>query len=88
MEEEETKPKKAVRTAWPTTLLDRVRVVRHFLLQANDPASPETVARNFSRARTPEVSAILETLESLGQVKQLGSMSARFMRRLSAAEPA
>ena len=73
MEEENVKPKKAVRMTWPATLPERVRVVRHFLMQSNDPASPETVARNFSKARTPEVSAILETLASLGQAKRLGS---------------
>ena len=73
MEEEESKPSRTARAAWPLTLPERVRVVRDFLMHAHAPAGPETVARNFTRARTPEVSAILETLADLGQAKRLGS---------------
>ena len=73
MEEEESQPTRASRAAWPPTLPERVRVVRDFLMHAHAPAGPETVARNFTRARAPEVSAILETLADLGQAKRLGS---------------
>jgi len=34
------------------------------------PSPPETVARNFIRARIPEVTAILETLAALGQANR------------------
>ena len=62
MEAEGLRPT-AVRLPWPPSLPERVRLVRDFLLQTPAPVPPETVARNFIRARSPEVSAILETLE-------------------------
>ena len=40
-----------------------------FLLQSPTPVPSATVARGFIRARTPDVSAILETLAALGQAK-------------------
>lgn len=70
MEEEELRPAATVKLPWPPSLPERVRVVRDFLLQAHAPVPPETVARNFIRARSPEVSAILETLVALGQAKR------------------
>ena len=59
-EEEEAQPAPSVRTPWPSSLPERVSVVRNFLRQTPAPVPPETVARNFVRARSPEVSAILE----------------------------
>jgi hypothetical protein len=53
----------------PASLPERVRAVRHYLLQTPAPAPPETVARNFMRARSPEVRSILETLVALGHAK-------------------
>ena len=67
MEEEEQQPARAARLPWPPSLPERVRAVRDYLIQTPAPAAPEIVARNFVRARIPEVKAILETLTALGQ---------------------
>ncbi|MCX6623720.1 MAG: class I SAM-dependent DNA methyltransferase [Acidobacteria bacterium] len=67
MEEEEVQPVRAGRLAWPSSLPERVRAVRDFLMQSPDPVPAETVARGFLRARAPEVKAILETLAALGR---------------------
>jgi hypothetical protein len=67
MEEEEAQPARATRFPWPASLPERVRAVRDYLLGSAAPAQPETVARAFTRARVPEVTAILETLAALGQ---------------------
>jgi hypothetical protein len=67
MEEEELQPVRVIRRPWPASLPERVRAVRDFLLGSVAPAQPDTVARTFTRARIPEVTAILETLTALGQ---------------------
>jgi len=71
---EETEPRaaRAVRPPWPASLPERVRSVRDCLLQAPEPVLPESIARRFSRARIPEVAAILETLAALGQAHREG----------------
>jgi len=58
---------------WPATLPDRVRAVRDNLIQMPTPGSAEAIARQFTRARVPEVHAILETLAALGQAHRHGS---------------
>ena len=73
MEEQEFQPAAAARLPWPPSLPERVRLVRDFLLQTPAPVAPDTVARNFVRARSPEVSAILEALVALGQAKKVQS---------------
>lgn len=70
MEEEEARPATTARQPWPPNLPDRVRLVRDFLVQSATPVEPSVVARNFVRARSPEVMAILETLVALGQIKK------------------
>jgi hypothetical protein len=60
----------AAKQPWPATLPDRVRAVRDNLLQMPAPGSPESIARQFTRARVPDVEAILETLTALGQVRK------------------
>ena len=72
MKEEEPPPARGARLSWPPYLPERVRAVRDFLMQAPAPVAPETVARNFIRARVPDVTAILETLTALGQAKNEG----------------
>jgi hypothetical protein len=67
MEEEEPRSASASRIPWPPHLPERVRAVRDFLMQAPAPVGPEVVARNFTRARVTDVTAILETLTALGQ---------------------
>lgn len=66
MEEEEQRPGRAPRLPWPPSLPERVRAVRDYLMHTPAPVGPEVVARNFVRARVPEVRAILETLTALG----------------------
>jgi hypothetical protein len=70
MEEEEQQPARAGRLPWPLALPERVRAVRDYLMQTPAPVAPEIVARNFTRARLPDVKAILETLTALGHAKQ------------------
>jgi hypothetical protein len=70
MEEPEQQPAPISRLGWPLTLPERVRAVRDYLRQAPTPVSSETVARRFIRARSPEVTAILETLTALGQANR------------------
>jgi hypothetical protein len=65
--EEALAPTRTGRLPWPPTLQERVRAVRDYLLQTPAPVAPETVARNFIRARVQDVRAILETLTALGQ---------------------
>jgi hypothetical protein len=54
-------------------LPERVSAVRNFLRQTPAPVPPEIVARNFVRARSPEVSAVLETVVALGQARKRGA---------------
>lgn len=70
MEEEERQPVRVGRLPWPATLPERVRVVRDYLTQAHAPVAPGTVARTFTRARVPDVTAILKTLAALGQARR------------------
>jgi hypothetical protein len=70
MEEEEQQPARVGRLPWPSSLPERVRAVRDYLMQAPAPVPPGTVARTFTRARVPEVTAILETLTALGQARR------------------
>ena len=70
MEEEEQAAARPGRLSWPPQLPGRVRAVRDYLRQTPAPVMPETVARNFVRARVPEVAAILETLFALGQARK------------------
>jgi hypothetical protein len=70
VEEEEQRPARTGRLPWPSSLPERVRAVRDYLTQTPAPAAPEIVARSFIRARIPEVTAILETLNALGQASR------------------
>jgi hypothetical protein len=69
VEEEAQQPADARKLPWPSSLPERVKAVRGFLLGTPAPVAPETVARGFVRARTSDVTAILETLAALGQAK-------------------
>ncbi len=53
--------------SWPRTLPEQVAAVRAILVGMNEPATPEIVARAFSRARADRLAPILETLVTLGQ---------------------
>lgn len=67
VEEDELQPARASRMPWPLSLPERVRAVRDFLMQVPSPVPAQTVARAFTRARVPEITAILETLAAIGQ---------------------
>lgn len=60
-------------SAWPKKLSEQIQAVRGALGEQPGPASPEQVARGFKRAQTRLVREILETLESLGQVRRTES---------------
>jgi len=70
VEERELEPARAGRLPWPASLPERVRAVRDYLMQTPAPVPPATVARGFTRARVPEITAILETLAALGQARR------------------
>lgn len=61
------------RLPWPASLPERVRAVRDYLTQTPGPVPSGTVARNFARARVPEITAILETLVAIGQAQREGN---------------
>lgn len=69
-DEAPTPAKPAAKQPWPTVLPDRVRAVRDNLLMMPAPGTPESIARQFTRARVPDVEAILETLAALGQAQK------------------
>jgi hypothetical protein len=69
-EKEELQPARVARLPWPPSLPERVRAVRDYLIHTPTPVPSETVARHFTRARAPEVRAILETLAALGQAQR------------------
>jgi len=62
------------RKAWPTSFSERVREIREALAAQSAPVTPETLAKEFIRARVPELRDILETLVLLGQARQQGNM--------------
>ena len=51
---------------WPKTLSERVKAVALALSSCREPVTSETLARHFLRARTSDVSEILETLCTMG----------------------
>ncbi|WP_171210825.1 class I SAM-dependent DNA methyltransferase [Ruegeria sp. HKCCA5426] len=59
----------AAKTAWPKSLPDQIAAVRA-ALEASGEATPEQIARKFSRARTSTVQPLLESLAALGQAVQ------------------
>lgn len=73
MEDEDLKPARPARLAWPPSLPERVRAVRDYLTQAPAQVAPDAVARSFISARVPDVTAILETLTALGQASGTAS---------------
>jgi hypothetical protein len=58
------------RRAWPVSVSERVRAIREVLAGQSAPVTPETLAKEFHRARAADLRDILETLVSLGQARQ------------------
>ncbi|RLC08512.1 MAG: class I SAM-dependent DNA methyltransferase, partial [Deltaproteobacteria bacterium] len=61
----------ASRAPWPKSLPDQVRVLREVLADHTTPATAETIARQFTRARKDKVEEILQTLVTLGQAREV-----------------
>ena len=61
----------APRQSWPRELLEQFKAVRAALAAERSPAEVEQVAAHI-RARRERVAEVLETLASLGQVRQAG----------------
>lgn len=56
---------------WPADLAGQAQAVRAALAALPAPATPETLARQFTRANKARVGDLLETLASLGQARRL-----------------
>jgi len=59
------------RIAWPKSLPDQVRTLREALNANSNPATSETIARQFSRARKDRVEELLQTLVVMGQAREV-----------------
>ena len=66
-----TKEKKTKRAQWPKSLSEQAQAVRSTLVTLASPATPEDIAKSFSRAKVDRVDDLLETLVTLGQALQL-----------------
>ncbi|MCD0461416.1 type IIL restriction-modification enzyme MmeI [Roseiconus lacunae] len=75
--DEETKPAKKVAAAkiqkqpWPKTLPERMVAVQSALGRHGGPADEKQVAAYYTRANKKQVTELLETLATLGNVRQL-----------------
>ena len=56
--------------AWPKEMAAQAQAVREALSALNGPATPDQLARTFTRARTDRVEDLLDTLAALGQCRQ------------------
>jgi len=67
------------RREWPTAIPDQVRVLREALTIQAAPATTETIARHFTKARKDRVEELLQTLVALGQAREVppGQLLAR-----------
>jgi SAM-dependent methyltransferase len=59
------------RMPWPKALPEQARAVRHALALQGRVVSAEELARSFKGARVDRVGALLETLASLGQAREV-----------------
>ena len=60
---------KATKQPWPKTMAEQAQAVRQALASLDAPASVETVAKCFLRAKRDRVAELLETLVGLGQAR-------------------
>lgn len=56
---------------WPSGLADQAKAVRTALAAHTGAATPEQLAKTFLRAKVDRVTELLETLASLGQVREV-----------------
>jgi hypothetical protein len=59
------------RSEWPKALPDQVRALRDILAMQSAPASVETIARHFRKARKDRVAELLQTLVAMGQARMV-----------------
>ncbi|MBT0893413.1 hypothetical protein KI811_06280 [Geobacter hydrogenophilus] len=62
---------KGEKLPWPKTLPEQVQAVRAALAAAGGPATADTIARTFQRARTDKVAELLATLAAIGQAREV-----------------
>jgi hypothetical protein len=55
---------------WPKTLPEQFQAVRELLAAQPSLASPDKIARCFTRAPTKKVAELIDTLAALGQIQQ------------------
>lgn len=65
-----TTPAKLKKQAWPSALPDRFNAVRIAIAEHGAPATPTDVAKYFTKANKATIEEILDTLVSVGQVRQ------------------
>ncbi len=56
---------------WPKAIPDQVRALREVLAAQPGPATAETIARHFTKARKDRVEELLKTLVALGQAREV-----------------
>lgn len=56
---------------WPAGMAEQAKAVRAALAAHASAVTPEQLAKNFARAKVDRVSELLETLASLGQVREV-----------------
>ena len=59
------------KAAWPKTLAEQAQAVRTALAVQRGPVTPAQLAKQFHRARIDRIEALLDTLVSLGQARDL-----------------
>ncbi len=64
-----SKSNTATKAAWPATLPERIRAVRHALTTHAKPATAATIAGQFTKANKATVAELLETLVAVGQAR-------------------
>lgn len=66
-----TAPQKVIKRPWPKTLPEQAAAIRTALAAQPGVVTAEKLAKSFSRARTETVNSLLQTLVSLGLVREV-----------------
>lgn len=64
-------PNPKSKIVWPKSLPDQMRLLRQTLTATTTPATAESIAKQFTRARVEKVEELLKTLVTLGQAREL-----------------
>ncbi|MBB5035758.1 class I SAM-dependent DNA methyltransferase [Prosthecobacter vanneervenii] len=65
-------PKPGTKVPWPKPLAERIRATEQALHAAAHPVTAEELTTHFSRAKTPDLQEILESLVTLGRARKDG----------------